>query len=75
MGIIALIVAAFMGFATGPVWYGVLGSRWMSAVGMTKKQVETDKDRTPCVVRILRNELKTMSGELRDVTSGVVPHT
>ncbi len=33
----AILVAAVAGFAFGALWYGLLGKRWMAALGMTEQ--------------------------------------
>lgn len=60
MGIIAVIVAAVLGFATGAVWYGALGAQWMQAVGRTKEEIEADKDKTPFVIAFVAALLASM---------------
>lgn len=70
MGVIAVIVAAFAGFATGAIWYGALGSQWMKAVGRSQEDIEADKDKTPFIVAflgallaaILMHHMFTMAG-------------
>ena len=37
---LAIFVAAVAAFATGAVWYGVLGSRWLAALGKTKEDMK-----------------------------------
>jgi hypothetical protein len=38
---IAVVVAAFMGFMVGGLWYGpIMGKKWMGAVGLTEEQVK-----------------------------------
>ena len=34
---LAVLIAAVAAFAFGAAWYGVLGKRWMAAVGMTEQ--------------------------------------
>jgi len=70
MGIIAVFVAAILGFSTGAAWYSALGSQWMQAVGRTKEDIDADKDKTPFVIAflgallasILMHHMFTMAG-------------
>ena len=39
---IAVVVAAVAGFAVGMAWYGVLGTRWMAALGKSKAELMPD---------------------------------
>lgn len=52
---LAIVVAAALGFATGAVWYGVLGRQWMAALGLTKEQL--GRSRTPFVITAIANLL------------------
>ena len=36
---VAVVVAAVAGFAVGMLWYGLLGLRWMAALGKTKEEL------------------------------------
>lgn len=33
-------IAGVIGYAVGAVWYGVLGSRWLAALGLTKSDIQ-----------------------------------
>ena len=35
----AVFIAAVAAFATGAIWYGVLGSRWLAALGKTREEL------------------------------------
>ena len=53
MAYLAVILAAAGGFATGAVWYMILGNRWMAAVGRTKEEIEADKSPLPFIIGFL----------------------
>lgn len=36
---LAVLVATIAGFAVGMVWYGILGERWMAALGKSKDEL------------------------------------
>lgn len=40
INLLAVVVAAMVGFAVGAVWYRVFGPQWMTAVGRTPADVE-----------------------------------
>ena len=44
MGILAVLLAAAGGFATGAVWYMVLAKPWMAAVGKTEEEVKASQN-------------------------------
>ena len=37
---LAILVAAITAFATGAVWYGILGNRWLAALGKTRDEIK-----------------------------------
>jgi hypothetical protein len=39
---LAVLAAAIAGFAVGMVWYGILGERWMAALGKSKDELLPD---------------------------------
>jgi hypothetical protein len=39
MNYLAILVAALAGWLFGAVWYGVLGTRWMAAIGKTADEL------------------------------------
>jgi len=39
---LAVLVAAIAGFLVGMVWYGILGERWMAALGKSKDELLPD---------------------------------
>ena len=39
MNYLAVVIAAAIGFGAGMAWYGVLGNRWMAALGKSKEQL------------------------------------
>jgi len=43
---LAVLVAAIAGFLVGMAWYGVLGGRWMAALGKSKDELLPD-DKPP----------------------------
>lgn len=53
MDYLAVFAAAMAGFATGAVWYGVLGPHWMRAAGRTQEDIAADTDKTPFIVAFL----------------------
>tara|TARA_B100000676_G_scaffold309051_2_gene371491 strand:+ start:206 stop:523 length:318 start_codon:yes stop_codon:yes gene_type:complete len=38
---VAVLAAAVAAFALGAAWHGILGKRWMAAVGMTEQPKQT----------------------------------
>ena len=64
MGILAVLLAAAAGFATGAVWYMVLGKRWMAAVGKTEEEIKANQNPLPFIIGFL--------GSL--VTAGMMRH-
>ncbi|WP_425051612.1 DUF1761 domain-containing protein [Psychromarinibacter sp. S121] len=40
MGIISVILAAAAAWIFGAVWYGVIGTRWMEAQGLTEETID-----------------------------------
>jgi hypothetical protein len=65
MGILAVLLAAAAGFGAGAIWYGVLGRRWMAAVGRSEAEVKGARSATPFVVAIVAALLT--AGMLRHV--------
>ena len=65
MGIVAVLVAAVAGFATGAVWYMALGKRWMAAVGKTEDEIKSDKNPLPFIVALIGSLLT--AGMMRHV--------
>ncbi|MEZ5840368.1 MAG: DUF1761 domain-containing protein [Hyphomicrobiales bacterium] len=48
---LAVLVAAFAGFAVGALWYGVLGRQWMRAAGLAEVDLKgRGRDPVPFVV-------------------------
>ena len=41
MGLVSVVAAAAAAYAVGAVWYMVFGKRWMKAVGLTEKDVQS----------------------------------
>ncbi|MFK7941916.1 MAG: DUF1761 domain-containing protein [Paracoccaceae bacterium] len=67
MDIIAVLVAGAAGFATGALWYMVLGKRWMVAVGKTKAEIKADRNPLPFVIAAVGNIL--VAGMMRHLIS------
>jgi len=40
---VGILAATIAGYAVGSVWYGVLGNRWLAALGLTKADITNDK--------------------------------
>jgi hypothetical protein len=64
---IAIIVAAFGGYAFGAIWYMVLSKPWMAAVGMSEADVKGDGSlgsKLPFLYAIIANLIMafTMAG-------------
>jgi len=53
MQTVAVLLAAAAGFASGAVWYMMLGARWKSAVGKTDVEFAAEKSPVPFVVGAL----------------------
>lgn len=53
MNYLAILLAGAAGFATGALWYGLLGKAWLSALGKTKKEMGTSK--TPFIIAAVAN--------------------
>jgi len=50
MQIVAVLLAAAGGFASGALWYGLFGGPWMRAVGLTKGEIGAERAILPFVV-------------------------
>lgn len=50
MDVLSVLLAAAAGFATGAVWYMILGARWMAAVGRTEEEIKADRSPWPFVI-------------------------
>jgi len=37
-----ILAATIAGYVVGAIWYGVLGERWLKALGLTKADISTD---------------------------------
>ena len=53
MGVLAVLLAAAGGFATGAVWYMVLAKPWMQAVGKTEAEVKASQNPVTLVIGFL----------------------
>lgn len=53
MGLLAVLLAAAGGFATGAVWYMVLAKPWMHAVGKTEEEVKASQNPVTFVIAFL----------------------
>ena len=71
MGILAVILAAAGGFATGAVWYMVLAKPWMAAVGKTEEEVKATQNPMTFAIAFLAALLT--AGMMRHIfaTSGI----
>lgn len=71
MGVLAVLLAAAAGFATGAAWYMILGPRWMVAVGRSKDEIKADQNPLPFIIAFLASLLT--AGMMRHViaTSGL----
>ena len=47
---LGVVLSGVAAFAFGAFWYGVLGERWMKAVGRTKEDIAADKSPLPFVI-------------------------
>lgn len=68
MQMVAVLLAAAAGFASGAVWYMINGKRWMQAVGRTEKDIKADKSPLPFIVGFLASLLT--AGLMRHVFAG-----
>ena len=64
MGMLAVLLAAAAGFATGAVWYMALGKRWMAAVGKTEEEIKANQNPLPFIVAIVGNILVARDGTI-----------
>ncbi len=73
MGFIAVIVAAFAGFATGAVWYMALAKGWMEAAGVPVKNGRPANTGIPAPFIIAFAAMILVAGMMRHMfaTSGV----
>ena len=71
MGMLAVLLAAAAGFATGAVWYMALGKRWMAAVGKTEEEIKAAQNPLPFIIAFVTSLL--VAGMMRHVfaSSGV----
>ena len=53
MGILAVLLAAAGGFATGAVWYMALAKPWMRAVGKTEEEGKASQNPVTFVIAFL----------------------
>ncbi|MEM9062815.1 MAG: DUF1761 domain-containing protein [Pseudomonadota bacterium] len=53
MGILAILLAAAGGFATGAVWYMVLAKPWMNAVGISEEDVKASQNPITFIIAFL----------------------
>ena len=67
MGVLAVLLAAAGGFATGAVWYMVLAKPWMQAVGKTEAEVKASQNPVTFVIGFLAALLT--AGMMRHVFS------
>jgi len=80
---VGILAAAIAGYFVGSVWYGVLGERWLSALRLTKDDLNKDKGTpkffVPFVLAFIADlvmafVLAGIVGHLGDITvrSGVI---
>lgn len=79
MEIVAVLLAGAAGFATGAVWYMVLGPKWLIAVGKTEEEVKADRNPLPFIVAAIGNVVVAgmmrhvlHSSEVSGITAGAV---
>ncbi|MEM1298880.1 MAG: DUF1761 domain-containing protein [Pseudomonadota bacterium] len=65
MDILSVLLAGAAGFATGAVWYTVLGPKWMAAVGKTEDEIKADRNPLPFIVAAVGNLV--VAGMMRHV--------
>ncbi|MEM8791228.1 MAG: DUF1761 domain-containing protein [Pseudomonadota bacterium] len=71
MDILAIVLAAVAGFASGAVWYMINGARWMEATGRTKEDIEADKSPLPFIIAFLASLVTAAVMRHVFVTAGV----
>ncbi len=71
MDFIYVIMAGFIGYAFGAVWYGVLGKKWQAATGLTAEDVAPANNISAYIIGIICNIV--IAGMMRHifVASGV----
>ena len=47
---LAILLAALAAFGWGAIYYMTLSNQWLTAVGMTKEQMQTNRTATPFVI-------------------------
>ena len=47
---LGVFLSGAAGFGFGALWYGVLGERWMKAVGRTKQEIQADPSPLPFII-------------------------
>lgn len=69
---VGILAATIAGYAVGSVWYGVLGERWLAALGLTKADITNDKGKpksfTPFIVAFVADLVMAF------VLAGVMGH-
>src|SRR5687768_14328284 len=50
MNYLAVLVAAFAAFGWGAIYYMTLSNQWLTAVGMTKEQMQTNRTAVPFII-------------------------
>ena len=50
MNYLAVLVAAFAAFGWGAIYYMTLSNQWLTAVGMTKEQMQTNRTAMPFII-------------------------
>ena len=52
---LGVFLSGAAGFGFGALWYGVLGERWMKAVGRTKQEIQADPSPLPFIIAFVVN--------------------
>lgn len=55
MGVLAVLLAAAAGFASGAIWFGFLGRRWAAAIGKSEAEIKAGRAPLPFVVAAAGN--------------------
>lgn len=80
---VGILAATIAGFVVGSVWYGVLGEKWLAALGLTKADITNDQGKpksfAPFIIAFLADlamafVLAGIIGHLGDFTirSGII---
>lgn len=75
MDFIYVIIAGFIGYAFGALWYGILGKHWQAAAGLTAEEVAPANNISAYIIGLICNIV--IAGMMRHifVASGVAGMT